>query len=384
MGAMSETLAASRRLIVKIGSALLVEEESGTIRRAWLDALADDIAVLVKGGTQIAIVTSGAIAVGRRHLGLIGRPLKLEEKQAAAATGQSRLTHAYEEALARHGLSVAQILLTLDDTEERRRHLNGRATIDTLLTLGAVPVINENDTVATNEIRFGDNDRLAARVAQMISADTLVLLSDIDGLYTGDPRRDPDAKHLPLLHDISPEILAMAGEAPPGYSSGGMVTKLEAARIALAAGCRMAIASGKQDHALASLDQGARCSWFVPAAEPMAARKRWIAGSLKPVGSLTIDRGAIAALAAGKSLLPAGVTEISGNFERGDAVLVKGPDGALLGRGLIAYGSQDASRIAGHKSGDIENLLGYRGRVEMIHRDDLVIETLSAELEGQK
>jgi glutamate 5-kinase len=381
---MSETLAASRRLIVKIGSALLVEEESGTIRRAWLDALADDIAVLVKGGTQIAIVTSGAIAVGRRHLGLIGRPLKLEEKQAAAATGQSRLTHAYEEALARHGLSVAQILLTLDDTEERRRHLNGRATIDTLLTLGAVPVINENDTVATNEIRFGDNDRLAARVAQMISADTLVLLSDIDGLYTGDPRRDPDAKHLPLLHDISPEILAMAGEAPPGYSSGGMVTKLEAARIALAAGCRMAIASGKQDHALASLDQGARCSWFVPAAEPMAARKRWIAGSLKPVGSLTIDRGAIAALAAGKSLLPAGVTEISGNFERGDAVLVKGPDGALLGRGLIAYGSQDASRIAGHKSGDIENLLGYRGRVEMIHRDDLVIETLSAELEGQK
>jgi glutamate 5-kinase len=380
---MSENLAASRRLIVKIGSALLVEEESGTIRRAWLDALADDVGALIKGGTQVTIVTSGAVSVGRRHLGLIGRTLKLEEKQAAAATGQARLIHAYEEALARHDLTVAQILLTLDDTEERRRHLNGRNTIDTLLTLGAVPVINENDTVATNEIRFGDNDRLAARVGQMISADTLVLLSDIDGLYTGDPRRDPDARHLPLVTDLTPDIVGMAGEAPPGYSSGGMVTKLEAARIALAAGCRMAIASGKRDHPLAALDQGARCTWFVPPAEPMAARKRWIAGSLKPVGTLVVDRGAVTALASGKSLLPAGITEIAGNFERGDAVLVRGPDGTVLGRGLIAYGAEDARRIAGHKSGDIENLLGYRGRVEMIHRDDLVIESLSAELEGQ-
>ena len=373
-------LADSRRLIVKIGSALLVEQDSGTIRRAWLDALADDIAVLAKSGTQIAIVTSGAIAVGRRHLGLTSGSLRLEEKQAAAATGQSRLTHAYEEALARHAITVAQILLTLEDTEERRRHLNGRATIETLMSLRAVPVINENDTVATNEIRFGDNDRLAARVAQMISADALVLLSDIDGLYTADPRRHADASHLPLVHEITPEILAMAGEAPPGYSSGGMVTKLEAARIALAAGCRMAIANGRAAHPLAALDRGARCSWFVPSAEPMAARKRWIAASLNPVGALTIDRGAVAALASGKSLLPAGVTEVSGAFERGDAVLVRGPDQALLGRGLIAYGAEDARRIAGHKSGDIERLLGYRGRVEMIHRDDLVIEGLSAEL----
>jgi len=381
MGAMSARLASSKRLIVKIGSALLVEQESGTIRRAWLEALADDIADLIKRGTQIAIVTSGAIAVGRTHLGLAAGPLRLEEKQAAAATGQSRLTHAYEEALARHAITVAQILLTLEDTEERRRHLNARATIDTLMGLRAVPVINENDTVATNEIRFGDNDRLAARVAQMISADTLILLSDIDGLYTTDPRRDPDARHLPLVNEITPEILAMAGEAPPGYSSGGMVTKLEAARIALAAGCRMAIANGRAPHALAGLDGGARATWFVPSAEPRTARKRWIAGALKPVGTLTVDRGAMAALASGKSLLPAGVTDVAGAFERGDAVLVRGPDQQLLGRGLIAYGAEDARRIAGHKSGDIERLLGYRGRVEMIHRDDLVIEGLSAELD---
>ena len=379
---MSANLASARRLIVKIGSALLVEQESGTIRRAWLDALADDIASLVKNGTQIAIVTSGAIAVGRRHLGLTSGVLRLEEKQAAAATGQSRLTLAYEEALARLSITVAQILLTLDDSEEGRRHLNGRATIETLMGLGAVPVINENDTVATNEIRFGDNDRLAARVAQMISADTLVLLSDIDGLYTADPRHDKGAKHLPLIGEITPEILAMAGEAPPGYSSGGMVTKLEAARIALAAGCRMAISNGRGDHPLKALEGGARCSWFVPSAEPMAARKRWIAGSLKPVGTLTIDRGAVAALASGKSLLPAGVTDVSGSFERGDSVLVRGPDHALLGRGLIAYGAEDARRIAGHKSGDIERLLGYRGRVEMIHRDDLVIEGLATELDA--
>src|SRR5579862_6028005 len=289
---MSESLSAARRLIIKIGSALLVDDASGDIRRDWLAALVEDIACCRARGQEVLIVSSGAVAVGRRHLGLTGRNLKLEEKQAAAASGQIRLAHAYQEALGKHGIAVAQILLTPDDTEERRRHLNARATLEQLLALGAVPVINENDTVATSEIRFGDNDRLAARVAQMISADTLVLLSDIDGLYTADPRRDPAARHLAEVRDLSPEILAMAGEAPPGYSSGGMVTKLEAARVALAAGCRMAITNGREAHALAGLDTGARATWFVPSAEPRTARKRWIAGALKPVGTLTIDGGA--------------------------------------------------------------------------------------------
>lgn len=368
------SLGASRRLIVKIGSALLVDQESGDIRRDWLQSVADDVAMLRARGTEVAIVTSGAIAVGRRHLGLVGRVLKLEEKQAAAATGQIRLAHAYQTALERHGLTVAQILLTLDDTEERRRHLNGRATMSTLLELGAVPVINENDSVATSEIRFGDNDRLAARVAQMISADTLVLLSDIDGLYTADPRKDPAARHLAEVRELTAEVLAMAGEAPPGYSSGGMVTKLEAGRIALAAGCRMAIADGKAANPLGRLDAGERCTWFVPPAEPRTQRKRWIAGHVKPVGRLVVDAGARAALSAGKSLLPAGVVRVEGSFERGDAVLVVGPSGEALGRGLVAYAAADASRIAGHKSGEIEALLGYRGRDEMIHRDDLAIE----------
>jgi glutamate 5-kinase len=364
-------------MIVKIGSALLVDQESGDIRRAWLDALADDVAALHRREVDIVIVTSGAIAAGRRHLGLADQRLKLEEKQAAAATGQIRLAHAYQTALARHGITAAQVLLTLDDTEERRRHLNGRATINTLLALRAVPIINENDTVATAEIRFGDNDRLAARVAQMISADALVLFSDIDGLYTADPRKDAEARHLPLVREITPEILAMAGEAPPGYSSGGMVTKLEAARVAVAAGCAMAIAAGTEPHPLAAIVKGARCTWFVPGEQPLTARKRWIAGSLKAVGTLVIDDGAAAALGRGKSLLPAGVVAVSGTFERGDAVLITRRDGAIVGRGLSAYASADARRILGHKSREIEALLGYRGRGEMVHRDDLVLETLN-------
>jgi glutamate 5-kinase len=367
-------LAKARRVIVKIGSALLVDQASGDIRRAWLDALADDVAVLHARGAAIVIVTSGAIAAGRRHLGLDAARLKLEEKQAAAATGQIRLAHAYQTALARHGITAAQVLLTLDDTEERRRHLNGRATINTLLGLGAVPIINENDTVATAEIRFGDNDRLAARVAQMISADVLVLFSDIDGLYTADPRKDAQARHLPLVREITPDILAMAGEAPPGYSSGGMVTKLEAARVAVAAGCAMAIAAGTAAHPLSAIQKGARCTWFLPGEQPLTARKRWIAGSLKPVGCLVVDDGAAAALAKGKSLLPAGVVAVEGAFERGDAVLIRRCDGTLLGRGLSAYGGADARRILGHKSREIETLLGYRGRGEMVHRDDLVLE----------
>lgn len=372
------TLTAARRLVVKIGSALLVDGATGQIRRSWLDALADDVAACRRRGQEVVIVTSGAVACGRERLGLVGRPLRLEEKQAAAATGQIRLAHAYQETLARHDLTVAQVLVTLEDTEERRRHLNARSTIDTLLKLGAVPVINENDTVATAEIRFGDNDRLAARVAQMISADTLVLLSDIDGLYTADPRKDPDARHIPVVRELTAEIVGMAGEPPPGYSSGGMVTKIVAARVALSAGCRMVIAKGKRMNPLAALDRraedgGAPCTWFLPAAEPSSARKAWIAGNLNAAGTLIVDEGALRALAGGASLLPAGVRAVEGSFERGDVVVVKAPDGREVARGLTAYAADDARRIAGRKSGEIEAILGYRGRDEMIHRDDLVV-----------
>jgi glutamate 5-kinase len=366
-------LADARRLVVKIGSALLVETEGGAVRRDWLDALADDIAALRARGTEVIVVSSGAIAVGRRHLGLVDRALKLEEKQAAAATGQIRLAHAYQEALARHAITVAQILLTPDDTEQRRRYLNARATMEQLLALGAVPVINENDTVATEEIRFGDNDRLAARVAQMISADTLVLFSDVDGLYTADPRHDANARHIPVVSEITREIEAMGGEAPVGYSSGGMVTKLTAAKIALAAGCRMVIARGEALRPLSALENGARCTWFLPQATPPAARKRWIAGSLAPLGAIGIDAGAVRALHSGKSLLPAGVREVSGAFERGDPVVVRDPAGAEIARGLSAYSAEDLRRIMGHRSGEIEAILGFRGRDEAIHRDDLVL-----------
>jgi glutamate 5-kinase len=368
------SLAGAKRVVVKIGSALLVEEESGDIRRRWLEALADDVAALRAQGQEVILVSSGAIAVGRRHLGLAAGTLRLEEKQAAAATGQIRLAHAYQEALARHGITVAQVLLTLEDTEDRRRHLNARATLATLLKLRAVPVINENDTVATSEIRFGDNDRLAARVAAMIAADALVLLSDIDGLYSADPKLDPAARHIPLIDDLSPEIEAMGGEALPGYSSGGMVTKLAAARIAIGAGCRMAIADGLRLNPLAAMAEGARCSWFIPAGSPLTARKKWIAGALKPVGSLTVDDGALKALSGGKSLLPAGVVAVEGRFERGDAVRVLDRTRREVARGLSAYSASDALRIMGHKSREIEALLGYRGRDEMIHRDDLVVE----------
>ena len=364
----------AKRVVIKIGSALLVEESSGGIRRRWLEALADDVAALRAEGREVILVSSGAIAVGRRHLGLAAGDLRLEEKQAAAATGQIRLAHAYQEALARHGITVAQILLTLEDTEDRRRHLNARATLATLLKLEAVPVINENDTVATTEIRFGDNDRLAARVAAMIAADALVLLSDIDGLYTADPKLDGEAAHIPEIAELTPEIEAMAGEALPGYSSGGMVTKLAAARIAVGAGCRMAIADGRRLNPLAAIAEGARCSWFLPAGSPRNARKKWIAGALKPVGSLIVDDGALKALAGGKSLLPAGVVAVEGSFDRGDAVRVLDRAGREVARGLSAYSASDAQRIMGHKSREIETLLGYRGRDEMIHRDDLVVE----------
>ena len=363
----------ARRVVVKIGSALLVDDESGGIRRKWLDGLADDVAMLRARGAEVLVVSSGAIAVGRRHLGLVKRTLRLEEKQAAAATGQIRLAHAWQDALARHGITVAQILLTPDDTEARRRHLNARATIAQLLRLDAVPVINENDSVATEEIRFGDNDRLAARVAQMGSADTLVLLSDIDGLYTADPRKRADAARIPVVTEVTAEIEAMGGEAATGYSSGGMVTKLAAAKIALAAGCRMAIAFGKKPRPLQALDEGAPATWFLPSATPLSARKRWIAGHVAPAGTIRIDDGAVAALGRGKSLLPAGVTGVEGSFERGDLVRVAGPDGREVARGLSAYGATEMARIAGRRSAEIAAALGYRGRDEIIHRDDLVM-----------
>ncbi|HMA13334.1 MAG TPA: glutamate 5-kinase [Kiloniellaceae bacterium] len=366
-------LAGARRLVVKIGSALLVDEDKGAIRREWLDALADDVAALMRRGTEVLLVSSGAIAVGRRHLGLTQKALRLEEKQAAAATGQIRLAHAYQESLARHDITVAQILLTLEDTEERRRHLNARATLTTLLRLGTLPVINENDTVATSEIRVGDNDRLAARVAAMLGCDTLVLLSDIDGLYTADPRLDPDAGFISEVAEITPAVEAMAGVAPAGYSSGGMVTKLAAGKIATGAGCRMAIANGRRINPLRAMEEGARCTWFLAAVEPRTARKRWIAGSLKPAGGLRVDAGALKALKEGKSLLPAGVTAVEGQFDRGDAVVVRDAEGREVARGLAAYSAADARRIMGHKSREIEAILGYRGREELIHRDDLVV-----------
>ncbi|NBC32018.1 MAG: glutamate 5-kinase [Alphaproteobacteria bacterium] len=374
MAALTRSPADFRRLILKIGSALLVDEASGQVRHDWLAALAADIARCRARGQDVILVSSGAIAVGRRHLGLTGRTLRLEEKQAAAATGQIRLAHAWQEALARHEITVAMVLLTLEDTEARRRHLNARSTIDQLLRLGTVPVINENDTVATNEIRFGDNDRLAARVAQMVSADGLILFSDIDGLYTADPRRDPRAERLAEIRELTPEIEAMAGTAPPGYSSGGMVTKLMAARICMGAGCHMAIARGSAPHPLQALEEGAPCTWFVPAAEPRTARKRWIAGALKPVGALVVDDGAVAALARGSSLLPAGIVAVEGAFQRGDPVAVVDRRGQTVGQGLCAYSARDARRIAGHRSAEIAAILGFPGRDEMIHRDDLVIE----------
>jgi len=370
----------AQRIVVKIGSALLVDDATGAIRQDWLDALADDVAALKAAGREVLIVSSGSIAAGRRLLGLSRGTLKLEEKQAAAATGQIQLAHAYQTALARRGVTVAQILVSPADTEERRRHLNARNTILQLCRLGAVPVINENDTVATAEIRYGDNDRLAARVATMVSADLLVLLSDIDGLYSADPRRDPAAEHIPEVAEITPEILAMAGDVAlaadrGGLSTGGMKTKLDAARIAVAGGCAMAIAKGWDAHALKAFTDGAaRATWFHPQTEPLTARKRWIAGTLKPVGSIAVDAGAAAALHRGKSLLPAGATAVAGDFERGDAVSILGPDGAPLAKGLSAYGRADAARILGRKTREIADILGYDGRAELVHADDLVIE----------
>ncbi len=368
---MPQRLTSAKRLVIKIGSALLVDPATGTLRHTWLEGLAEDVAACRARGQEVIIVSSGAIALGRRRLELGPDVLRLEESQAAAASGQIALAHAYQDVLSAHTISVAQILLTIGDTEERRRYLNARNTISTLLRLGAIPVINENDTVATAEIRFGDNDRLSARLAQMMSADCLVLLSDVDGLYESDPRLDPNATFVPEVLDLSPGIEAMAGETRSG--TGGMITKLAAARIAMSAGCHMVIARGEGMRPIKAVEDGARCTWFLPASSPRTARKRWIAASLEPAGAIAVDAGAAGALANGKSLLPAGVIAVDGAFERGDAVIVQNQDGRELGRGLIAYSAIDARLIMGHKSSEIEALLGYRGRDEIIHRDDLVL-----------
>ncbi len=367
------TLADFRRVVVKVGSSLLVDARAGRLRESWLASLAADLAEIHRGQRDVLVVSSGAIALGRAVLKLASGPLKLEDSQAAAAVGQIALARTWTEALSRHGIIAGQVLVTLGDTEERRRYLNARSTIDTLLQWRAVPVINENDTVATNEIRFGDNDRLAARVATMVSADLLVLLSDVDGLYDAPPDTNAAARHIPCVSRITPEIEAMAGAAGSELSRGGMQTKIEAGRIATNAGTHMVIASGGIEHPLRAIAEGARCTWFLTAANPVTARKKWIAGTLESKGTLMIDAGAVAALRRGKSLLPAGVVGVEGGFARGDAVIIRGPDGAVIGRGLCAYDADDAQKIKGRPSADIASILGFSGRAEMIHRDDLAV-----------
>ncbi|WP_319798033.1 glutamate 5-kinase [Nitrobacter sp.] len=362
-----------RRIVVKVGSSLLIDSDAGEVRAAWLTALAADIAGLHGEGRDVLIVSSGSIALGRSRLKLPRGTLKLEESQAAAAVGQIALARIWSKVLGDHGIGAGQVLVTLQDTEERRRYLNARSTIAKLLEWRAVPVINENDTVATNEIRYGDNDRLAARVASMASADLLILLSDIDGLYDAPPHLNPDAKLIPLVKRVTADIEAMAGSAASELSRGGMRTKIEAAKIATTSGTHMLIASGKIDHPLQAVMDGGRCTWFLTPANPVTARKRWIAGSLEPKGTLIIDAGAVAALRAGKSLLPAGVIRVDGQFARGDAVIVRGPNTHEIGRGLVAYDADDAEKIKGRSSSDAAQILGISGRAEMIHRDDLVV-----------
>tara|TARA_Y100000590_G_scaffold342417_1_gene390970 strand:- start:1255 stop:2403 length:1149 start_codon:yes stop_codon:yes gene_type:complete len=369
----SERFSQAQRIVLKIGSALVINEDTGAIKRQWLEALCADISSLHKQGKKVVLVSSGAIALGIRQLGINPVRARLEESQAAAAIGQIQLAHAYQEILGAYGIAAAQILLTLDDSESRKRYLNAASTLSTLLNNNSVPVVNENDTVATQEIRYGDNDRLAARVAQMVSADCLVLLSDVDGLYTTDPALSSDSDHIAEVNELTDEHLEMAGGPRSRHACGGMHTKLDAARIAMSAGCQMLITSGHLEHPIKACQEGARGTWFLPNTNPQASRKQWIAGTLKPKGSVTVDDGAKAALIEGKSLLPAGVTEVSGDFERGDAVSIKDKIGNELGRGLIAYPSNEALSIVGLHSDEIINNLGYRGRDELIHRDDLAL-----------
>ncbi|MDO6725361.1 glutamate 5-kinase [Cognatishimia sp. 1_MG-2023] len=366
------TLSSAKRLVVKIGSALLVDRTTGALRKDWLQALALDVAWLKSRGTDVVIVSSGSIALGRGVLGLPTNNLPLEQSQAAAAVGQIRLARAYEEALTPHGITTAQVLVTLEDSANRRRYLNSRATLGHLLKLGVVPIVNENDTVATDEIRYGDNDRLAAQIALTTGADQLVLLSDVDGFYSDNPHTNPDAQYFDVIDTITPEIEAMAGEGVSGLSKGGMITKLLAAKTATAGGCAMAITEGSVERPLQALENGARATWFTAQVTPQQARKRWIS-SMKPQGILTIDAGAEAALSRGNSLLPAGVTAVSGQFERGDPVEIHATDGRKLGQGLCAYTAAEALNIMGQHSTAVESILGYVGRTALIHRDDMAI-----------
>jgi glutamate 5-kinase len=366
-------LSVYRRIVVKIGSALLVDRASGTLHAAWLESLIADVAGLAAQGAELILVSSGAIALGRGRLGLPKGALELEQAQAAASVGQIALAHAYSSVLGNHGLTAAQILLTLDDTENRQRYLNARETIGTLLKHRAVPVINENDTVATTEIRYGDNDRLAARVATMIGADLLILLSDIDGLYTAPPNSDPNARLIPRVERITPEIEAIAGGAGSEFSRGGMKTKIEAGKIACDAGTAMVITLGKRINPLAAIEADMPATWFLPQDNPVTARKKWIAGSLDARGVIVADEGAIRALRSGKSLLPAGCVRADGRFGRGDMVIIQSLDGMELGRGLIGFDRTEADAILGRKTHEIEAILGYRGGSVMIHRDDMVL-----------
>ena len=362
----------ARRIVVKIGSALLVDSETGRLRKSWLESLCADVAELKAGGTDVVLVSSGSIGLGRGLLGLPKRPLQLRDAQAAAAAGQIQLAQAYADALTPYGLTAAQILLTLEDTADRRRYLNARATMATLLSLGAIPIVNENDTVATDEIRFGDNDRLAAQIAVTAGADQLVLLSDVDGLYTANPQTDANAQHLAEIAEITPEIDSMAGDPVSGLSKGGMRTKLLAARTATASGCALCITSGKRDNPLAGLENGARATWFLPRLDPKTARKAWIL-AMKPMGQVDLDAGAVRALKTGRSLLPAGVTGVTGEFDRGDPVAIAGPDGIPLGMGLARFNSHESRAIAGKHSDEIPDIVGYSGRQSMIHRDDMAV-----------
>ncbi|KSV84681.1 MULTISPECIES: glutamate 5-kinase [Sinorhizobium/Ensifer group] len=372
-----------RRVVIKIGSALLVDRATG-LKKAWLDAMCTDVANLKANGVEVLVVSSGAIALGRTVLNVPAGALKLEESQAAAAVGQIALARAWSESLSTDAIVAGQVLLTLGDTEERRRYLNARATINQLLKLGAVPIINENDTVATTEIRYGDNDRLAARVATMVGADLLVLLSDIDGLYTAPPHLDPNARFLETIAEITPEIEAMAGGAASELSRGGMRTKIDAGKIATTAGCAMIIASGKPNHPLAAIEEGARSSWFAPSGSPVTARKTWIAGQLLPAGTLSVDAGAEEALRSGKSLLPAGVRDVTGSFSRGDTIAILGTSGREIARGLAGYDADEARQIAGKKSAEIAAILGYAGRAAMVHRDDMVMTGKRAQEGGSR
>ena len=364
-------IGAAKRLVIKIGSALLVDRAKG-LRQGWLSALAMDVAEAKVRGADVVLVSSGSIALGRAVLGLGAGALTLEQSQACAAVGQIRLARAYEEVLAPHGITTAQVLVTLEDTEDRRRYLNSRATMETLLGLGVVPIVNENDTVATDEIRFGDNDRLAAQIAVTVGADQLILLSDVDGFYSANPKEDPTAIRFDLVEKITPEIEAMAGDPISGLSKGGMKTKLLAAKTAVAGGCAMAIMEGSVLRPLKALAEGANRTWFVAMSDPQQARKRWI-NAMKPRGQLRLDAGAVRAMAEGKSLLPAGVVSVEGSFGRGDPVALVSPEGTIIGKGLVRYTAVEAKAIAGHRSGEIAAILGYEGRSVLVHRDDMVV-----------